>query len=112
YGDGGAIFTDDSNLAKKMAQIRVHGQERRYVHTAVGINGRLDTLQAAILLAKFDVFPDEVADRAAAGARYDGLIRQHAVGSGSAALRTVKVADGCTSVYAQYTVRVPERERV
>lgn len=60
YGDSGACFTDDDNLAKVMCEIRVHGQDRRYHHPRIGFNGRLDTLQAAILLAKFDVFPQEV----------------------------------------------------
>ncbi len=64
YGDGGACFTSDDGLAKKMREIRLHGQDRRYHHPVIGINGRLDTLQAAVLLAKMAVFPDEVLRRA------------------------------------------------
>ena len=60
YGDGGALFTDDDALAKVMREIRVHGQDRRYHHPRLGINGRLDTLQAAVLLAKLEIFDDEV----------------------------------------------------
>jgi UDP-2-acetamido-2-deoxy-ribo-hexuluronate aminotransferase len=60
YGDGGACFTNDDDLAKKMREIRVHGQDRRYHHPVIGLNGRLDTIQAAILLAKLSVFPQEV----------------------------------------------------
>ena len=70
YGDGGALFTDDDALAKAMREIRVHGQERRYHHTRLGVNGRMDTLQAAVLLAKLDIFDDEVAARERIGARY------------------------------------------
>jgi len=65
YGDGGALFTDDDGLAKVMSEIRVHGQDRRYHHLRLGINGRLDTLQAAVLLAKLEIFTEEVADRGA-----------------------------------------------
>ena len=75
YGDGGALFTDDDALAKAMREIRVHGQDRRYHHPRVGINGRLDTMQAAILLAKLDRFIDwEVPQREVIGARYSALI--------------------------------------
>ena len=63
YGDGGALFTDDDALAKVMREIRVHGQDRRYHHPRLGINGRLDTLQAAVLLAKLEIFDEEVAAR-------------------------------------------------
>src|SRR5688572_29416369 len=74
YGDGGALFTDDDELAKLFREIRVHGQDRRYHHPRLGINGRLDTLQAAILLAKLDIFDEEVAARARIGARYTEMI--------------------------------------
>ncbi|MDO5057009.1 MAG: DegT/DnrJ/EryC1/StrS family aminotransferase [Lautropia sp.] len=108
YGDGGACFTNDEALARKMAQIRLHGQEKRYVHTRVGINARLDTLQAAVLLAKLPHFPAEVEQRAQAGAHYTALIEQAA----HPQIRTVPVAAGNTSVFAQYTVRVPKRAAV
>ncbi|MDO4681795.1 MAG: DegT/DnrJ/EryC1/StrS family aminotransferase [Lautropia sp.] len=108
YGDGGACFTSDADLARKMAEIRVHGQSKRYVHTTIGLNGRLDTLQAAVLLAKLEAFPQEVRQRAEAGDRYSALI--HKVGHPH--IRTVPVTSGNTSVFAQYTVRVPNRAQV
>lgn len=104
YGDGGACFTDDADIAARMRQIRVHGQERRYYHPALGINGRLDTLQAAILLAKLDVFDDEIAARARIGSCYNELLRDYVV--------TPYLAKDCTSVYAQYTVQVENRNDV
>jgi UDP-2-acetamido-2-deoxy-ribo-hexuluronate aminotransferase len=114
YGDGGALFTDDDALAKVMREIRVHGQDRRYHHPRLGINGRLDTLQAAVLLAKLEVFDDEVAARARIGARYAELLHAAFAEVGDAArhVRAPQLAAGCTSVYAQYTVEVPERARV
>lgn len=104
YGDGGACFTDDEALALKMRQIRVHGQDRRYHHPALGLNGRMDTLQAAILLAKLDVFADEVASRARIGGRYSELLQDLVV--------TPAIAPEATSVYAQYTVQVENRDAV
>ena len=113
YGDGGALFTDDDALAKVMREIRVHGQDRRYHHPRLGINGRLDTLQAAILLAKMDIFPDEVAQRGRIGARYSALIDDaFANVSPEQKITTPTLAPGCTSVYAQYTVEVPQRAKV
>jgi len=104
YGDGGACFTDDDALAERMAQIRVHGQSRRYYHPIIGINGRLDTLQAAILLAKFETLPVEVAARARIGARYTERLK--------GIVRTPTIAPQCTSVFAQYTIEVEGREAV
>jgi len=107
YGDGGALFTNDDALAKLMREIRVHGQDRRYHHPRLGVNGRLDTLQAAVLLAKLEVFDDEVTARERIGASYSKLI--------AAALPSVvtpALAADCTSVYAQYTVEVPQRAKV
>ena len=111
YGDGGALFTDDEGLAKLMAEIRVHGQDRRYHHPRLGINGRLDAMQAAILLAKMEVFDDEVAARGRLGARYSELLAQGCAGGGRH-LRTPWVADDCTSVFAQYTIEVEDRPAV
>ena len=107
YGDGGALFTDDDALAKSMREIRVHGQDRRYHHPRLGVNGRLDTLQAAVLLAKLEVFDDEVVARGRIGARYSRLI-------GEAVPQAVppRLGEGYTSVYAQYTIEVPRRARV
>ena len=101
YGDGGACFTDDDELAKAMRQIRVHGQDRRYHHPVIGVNGRIDTLQAAILLAKLDVFEEEVEVRGKVGLRYTERLREDVV--------TPYLDPGNTSVYAQYTIRVNER---
>jgi UDP-2-acetamido-2-deoxy-ribo-hexuluronate aminotransferase len=107
YGDGGALFTDDDALDKAMREIRSHGQDRRYHHPRIGINGRIDTLQAAVLLAKLEIFPAELHRRAGLAARYDELLRHSLPG-----LVTPYIEPGNTSVYAQYTVRVAERERV
>lgn len=104
YGDGGAIFTSDDGLATAMREIRVHGQSRRYVHTRIGVGGRMDTLQCAIVLAKLDRFDWECEERAATAARYDALL--------SGRIGLVGRAQGRSSVYAQYTVVVEERERV
>jgi UDP-2-acetamido-2-deoxy-ribo-hexuluronate aminotransferase len=113
YGDGGALFTNDDALAKVFREIRVHGQDRRYHHPRLGINGRLDTLQAAVLLTKLDIFDDEVAARARIGARYSQLIEEAFAGvAEDRRVTTPYLAPGCTSVYAQYTVEVPNRAQV
>lgn len=111
YGDGGALFTDDDELAKLMREIRVHGQDRRYHHPRLGINGRLDSMQAAVLLAKMEIFEDEVQARNKLGARYSALLNE-AFASAPANKKVVTpfIADGNTSVYAQYTIEVPDRE--
>jgi UDP-2-acetamido-2-deoxy-ribo-hexuluronate aminotransferase len=113
YGDGGALFTNDDALAKLFREIRVHGQDRRYHHPRLGINGRLDTLQAAVLLAKLEIFDDEVAARERIGKRYSELIEE-AFASAPPEKRVAGpyVAPECTSVYAQYTVEVPNRAQV
>jgi UDP-2-acetamido-2-deoxy-ribo-hexuluronate aminotransferase len=114
YGDGGALFTDDDNLAKLMREIRVHGQDRRYNHPRLGINGRLDTLQAAVLLAKMEIFPDEVEARGKIGARYTAMINEAFSKESDPARKPVTpyLAPNCTSVYAQYTVEVADRAKV
>jgi UDP-2-acetamido-2-deoxy-ribo-hexuluronate aminotransferase len=114
YGDGGALFTNDDGLAKIMGEIRVHGQDRRYHHPRLGINGRLDTLQAAVLLAKMDIFEDEVAARAKAGERYTSLINEafRDVPDEKYRVTTPAIASECTSVYAQYTIEVSDRAKV
>jgi UDP-2-acetamido-2-deoxy-ribo-hexuluronate aminotransferase len=111
YGDGGALFTDDGELAKLMREIRVHGQDRRYHHPRLGLNGRLDTLQAAVVLAKMEIFEDEVAAREEIGARYGDLIREAFIGHEDRVV-TPWLAPGNTSVYAQYTVEVDDRDGV
>jgi UDP-2-acetamido-2-deoxy-ribo-hexuluronate aminotransferase len=104
YGDGGAVFTDDDALATKMRQIRVHGQDRRYHHPLIGTNGRLDTIQAAVLLAKLPSFAAEVAARERIGARYSALLQD--------VVRVPTLAQGSSSVYAQYTIEVEDRDAV
>jgi UDP-2-acetamido-2-deoxy-ribo-hexuluronate aminotransferase len=104
YGEGGAVFTNDDGLAQAMREIRHHGQSGRYHHTRIGINGRLDSIQCAVLLAKLERFDWEVAERARIGARYDALL------SGlEPAIRLVKVRPDRTSVFAQYTVLARDR---
>ncbi|WP_416740245.1 DegT/DnrJ/EryC1/StrS family aminotransferase [Pseudomonas sp. NFX71] len=107
YGDGGALFTDDDHLAKTMREIRVHGQDRRYHHSRVGINGRMDTLQAAVVLAKLERFDWEVGRRAHVAARYDQLISAACPG-----VVTPCVLPHASSVYAQYTLRVDVRDEL
>ena len=108
YGDGGACFTDSDDLASTMRKIRVHGQDRRYHHSILGVNGRMDTLQAAVLLAKLNVFPEEVEARGRIGARYTELFGQ----LGEKRIVTPFIEPGNTSVYAQYTVQVENRDEV
>ncbi len=106
YGDGGALFTSDARLAQAAREIRVHGQSSRYLHTRVGVGGRLDTLQAAVLLAKLERFEWELQRRAEVGARYDTLL------AGLDGARCATVRPDRNSVYAQYTLVVEERDRV
>jgi len=103
YGDGGAIFTNDDTLAQAMREIRVHGQSQRYVHTRVGVGGRMDTLQCAIALAKLERFEWEVQQRHEIGERYNQRLDQ-------AGIARIQQHSDRTSVYAQYTVIVPNRE--
>ena len=105
YGDGGAIFTNDSHLAKKIAQIRLHGQDHRYNHILIGVNGRLDTIQAALLLAKLEIFPQEVVMRQNIGEKYNKMFNET-----NPLIKTPYIAPGCTTVYGQYTVRVKHRK--
>lgn len=102
YGDGGAIFTNDDALAQAMREIRVHGQSKRYMHTRVGVGGRMDTLQCAVVLAKLERFDWEVEQRLKLGALYNQLLDAKGVA------RVQQRADR-TSVYAQYTVKVQDR---
>lgn len=102
YGDGGACFTDDDEIASAIRQIRVHGQDRRYHHKLIGVNSRLDTLQAAILLAKCTVFDEEIKQRIKIAQRYNSLLGSH--------VKTITVPSFHTCVYAQYTIEVADRE--
>jgi UDP-2-acetamido-2-deoxy-ribo-hexuluronate aminotransferase len=105
YGDGGAIFTSDPELAKLIRQIARHGQEKRYYHVRVGMNSRLDTLQAAILLPKLEILDDEIAARQQVAARY-------AMALEAAGIAQPRIAQHNLSAWAQYTVRVQDRPRV
>lgn len=104
YGDGGALFTNDDALAEILRAIRTHGGVQRHHHPLLGMNGRFDTLQAAVLLAKFPHFDAEVKARGEIGAQYSELLRSVCV--------VPEVERGNTHVYAQYTIRVPNRDAV
>jgi UDP-2-acetamido-2-deoxy-ribo-hexuluronate aminotransferase len=104
YGDGGACFTNNEELAAKIRQIRNHGQDRSYNHMRLGINGRLDTLQAAILLAKFEVFPAELQLRAKVAQKYNNLLTGKVI--------TPVILPYNESALAQYTIQVDNREQV
>ncbi len=106
YGDGGAIFTGDAALAKAMREIRVHGQAQRYHHTRIGVGGRMDTLQCAVLLAKLDSFDSEVEARIRIGAYYEKLLK------GVPGVATTATRPDRNSVHAQYTIAVDGRDRV
>jgi UDP-2-acetamido-2-deoxy-ribo-hexuluronate aminotransferase len=106
YGDGGACFTNDAGLADRMRRVSRHGQVKRYFHTEIGVNGRIDTLQAAILLGKWPNFSHEVEVRSRIGATY--TLKLQSAGFTS----TPKLAVGNTSVFAQYTVQVEQRAEV
>jgi UDP-2-acetamido-2-deoxy-ribo-hexuluronate aminotransferase len=102
YGEGGALFTNDDALAVKMKAIRTHGGIRRHYHDLVGMNGRFDTLQAAIMLAKWPGFEAEVEARNRIGARYSKHLHD--------VCKTPAIREGNTHVYAQYTIRIPDRD--
>ena len=106
YGDGGAVFTNDGALAEAMREIRVHGQSKRYHHTRIGIGGRMDSLQCAVVLGKLARFGWEVQRRAEVAARYDERL------SDVPGISLLTVRSGRTSVYAQYTIRAENRERL
>lgn len=105
YGDGGAIFTSDDALAKVMRQIARHGQEKRYHHVRVGMNSRLDTLQAAILMPKLEILDDEIASRQQIAAEYARQLEGKGIG-----LPVVESHN--LSAWAQYTIRVADRPHV
>jgi UDP-2-acetamido-2-deoxy-ribo-hexuluronate aminotransferase len=104
YGDGGAIFTSDDSLAQAMREIRVHGQSKRYVHTRIGVGGRMDTIQCAIVLAKLERFDWEIEQRLQIGGRYNELL----LGK----VKPIAQRGDRTSVFAQYTIIVENRDRV
>ncbi|MEQ1682348.1 MAG: DegT/DnrJ/EryC1/StrS family aminotransferase [Burkholderiaceae bacterium] len=106
YGDGGAVFTNDAALAQACREIRVHGQSARYTHTRVGVGGRMDTLQCAVVLAKLERFEWEIARRLALGRSYRQKL------TGVRGLRLLAVRDDRDCVWAQYTVFVENRAAV
>ena len=105
YGDGGALFTDDDALAQAAREIRVHGQSARYTHTRVGVGGRMDTLQCAIVLAKLERFDWEIARRLEIGERYQQLLANLPV-------QRLAVRADRNCVWAQFTLQVDDRPRV
>lgn len=105
YGDGGAIFTNDEELAKVMRQIARHGQDRRYHHIRVGVNSRLDTLQAAILLPKLEILPRELEQR-------EQVVQDYGRFLGEAGIPTPFVESHNRSAWAQYTIQVDGRDKV
>jgi len=104
FGDGGALFTDDDHLADTCRALRTHGGTERHHHPLLGTNGRMDTLQAAVLLGKFPHFQWEVEERGRIGARYTELLK--------GVCSTPQVCPGNSHVYAQYTIRVADRQRL
>jgi UDP-2-acetamido-2-deoxy-ribo-hexuluronate aminotransferase len=103
FGEGGALFSNDDSLSEKMKAIRTHGGVERHHHPLLGTNGRFDTIQAAVLLAKLPHFQWEVEERAKIGARYSAALRDFCT--------VPTVAPGNTHVYAQYTIRLPDRDK-
>lgn len=106
YGDGGALFTDEDDLADTMRQIRVHGQAKKHHHPILGLNGRFDSIQAAVVLSKLSIFDEEIEKRQQVAARYAEAL------AGSQSIRAPKIGDGNTSVYAQYTVLSEDRDEL
>jgi UDP-2-acetamido-2-deoxy-ribo-hexuluronate aminotransferase len=111
YGDGGAMFTNDAGLATAMRQIARHGQDRRYHHVRLGVNSRLDTLQAAILLAKMDIFDEEIDARHQVADEYTRLLAADS-GARGPAIGVPSMAAGSRSAWAQYTIRIGDRDSV
>ena len=106
YGDGGACFTNDEKLAEIMKEISLHGQKKRYQHRKIGLNGRLDTLQAAVLIAKLSIFDVEVEARTKVGKRYS----EEFVKKGFKQVPFISSEN--SSVYGQYTIQVNNRDKV
>lgn len=105
YGDGGAVFTSDPELGQAIRQIARHGQEKRYYHGRVGVNSRLDTLQAAVLLAKLSILDDEIAARQTVAESYTAALSP-------LGFTTPTIVEGRTSAWAQYTIRVANRDAI
>ena len=106
YGDGGAVFTSNPDFAILIRQIARHGQERRYFHTRLGINSRLDTIQAAILLAKLQILDHEIGMRSAVAERFSKNF------SSNPKIQSPSILKGLTSAWAQYTIKTANREKI
>lgn len=106
YGDGGAIFVSDDALAKVMSEIRTHGQESRYYHTRIGVGGRMDTIQCAVILAKLDTFDWEVEQRIRLGRTYCDMV------TAIPGIQAPVVRNDRTCVWAQFTVQTDKRDAV
>ena len=104
YGDGGAVFTNDDDLAYKMKLIREHGQKERYHHTSMGINGRLDTIQCAIIIEKMKIFEDEIIARQKVASIYTEALKDTVI--------TPVIGANQRSAWAQYTIRYHERNKL
>lgn len=102
YGDGGALFTDNDEIARIARQIRVHGDESRYHHVRLGVAGRMDSIQCAVVLAKLGIFDNELAARQSIAARYADAF--------AGRVETIRVKQDRTSVHAQYTIQVDRRD--
>ena len=104
FGDGGAVFTSDDDLAEKMKSMRIHGQTKRYHHKYIGMGGRLDTIQAAILNVKIANYDTDILRRQQVASRYTELLQNKLI--------IPELSEDCASVWAQYSVRVSNRDRV
>jgi UDP-2-acetamido-2-deoxy-ribo-hexuluronate aminotransferase len=104
YGDGGAVFTQNQELAEKIKSLRNHGQVKRYYHKYLGVNSRLDTIQAVILNVKLKYFEEEIDKRQKIAERYTSLLHDYFI--------TPKIQNDRTSVWAQYTIRVKNRDQL
>tara|TARA_B110000977_G_scaffold153421_1_gene194937 strand:- start:820 stop:1914 length:1095 start_codon:yes stop_codon:yes gene_type:complete len=104
FGDGGAVFTNNDEIAHKLRTMRVHGQTQKYHHKYIGMGSRLDTIQSAVLNVKLKSYANDIKRRQEASKYYGELLRNH--------FKTPTVLDQCTSVWAQYSIRVAERDRI
>lgn len=104
FGDGGAVFTNNDEFAEKLKMLRSHGQEKRYIHKYIGINGRMDTMQAAILRVKLKYFENEIKNRHKAAELYSSLLKEHVL--------LPEIAENRESVWAQYTIGVRNRDEL
>lgn len=104
FGDGGAVFTNDKDLSEKMKSLRIHGQTKRYHHKYIGMGGRLDTLQAAVLNVKIDNYDKDILRRQEAAKFYTENLKEEVI--------TPQIDENNTSVWAQYSIRVKDREAI